>query len=712
MPSASLTDAINSNYYINMKKGFLGLAILVLAISCKEPFYDKQDFSSPKNAPLAFECVAETTPGTSKTWEESDAVGVFSDQALLNNTSAPLSASSIGMEQGVFNVDFQLNKVVENYDFAVYYPYDKNNETEVISFDVPSSYSQLGSSSSYLSSSNLFVANTVVDPKTYKDFVHVELKPILSIHDLSLITYDYRGWTVDKVGIKAPGTVMSGRLEYNVITNENEFKTSQDSITINVANMVLSEEDRHLYYLHFQQKDSLDYDATLSVYLSKDESNIVLIGSPKLASASFVSIDNFEKHEIGGEVIDLSNPTGKGPVETANCYVAGLAGRTYKFPATIMGNGYTTPADTTYSPSSEGSAPGIIPTTLEPDNVKILWQTEKSLLTNIKLKNGYIHFTVNGSGPSDFKSGNAVIAAYKNNVIIWTWHIWVTDVDLDSKVQTWKINSAWDVYSNYSNPILMDRNLGALSASEYSSSGTNEAKGLFYQWGRKDPFIGPDNSSYNSRVAVLTYDAENKTIAKMASSSAFSNDVKWTYVAKKLSREDIAKYPMTFISGASNYFWLNEVAHDLWGCPGYADESNNIGHKTIYDPCPPGYRVMNAYALTGVISTKEGGTWASAEFHYAVNPSTYKDDGSDLNVYYDHTTSIAKLPAGGLVYFEKSASYFPFDRVGTYGYYWTSKMTSTMNYRAYRMHFDYNNFVSMEKSYASYGHSVRCEKIK
>lgn len=685
--------------------------ILVLAVSCREPYYGKQDFSTPKHAPLAFECVAEVTPGSFKVWDTSDAVGVYSEQAELQNASASLTASSIGMEQGVFNVDFKLDKAVESYDFSIYYPYDKNNVTEIISFDMPNSYNQMSSSPKYLSSLNLFVANTDVDPKTYKDFAHVELKPVLSVYDLSVITYDYRGWTIEKVGIKAPGTVMSGCMEYNVLTNEHQFATSQDSISISIANTTLSEEDCHLYYLHYKG-DVLDFDSKLSVFLTKDEQSIVLIGSPKLASASFVSIDEFEKHEVGGEVIDLSDPKGTGTIETANCYIAGLPGRKYKFPATVMGNGYTTPAETSYTPESTGSAPGITPVKLQPDNAKILWQTEKGLLKNVSLKGDYITFTVNGSSSSDFKAGNAVIAAYKGDVILWSWHIWVTDVDLDSKVQTWKVNSAWQSYSNYADPILMDRNLGALSASEYSASGTNEAKGLLYQWGRKDPFIGPDNSSYTSRIAVQTYDAEDKAIGKMEAATSFSNAAKWTYCAQKIARVDIAKYPMTFVSGASNYFWMADVAHDLWGCPGYADESNNIGHKTIYDPCPPGYRVMNAYSMTGVISHSGGGTWASATYHYAVNPSTYKDDGSDLNVYCDQKSTLAKLPAGGLVYFEKGASYFPFDRVGTYGYYWSNKMTSNSNYRAYRMHFDYNNYISMEKSYASYGHSVRCERIK
>ena len=258
----------------------------------------------------------------------------------------------------------------------------------------------------------------------------------------------------------------------------------------------------------------------------------------------------------------------------------------------------------------------------------------------------------------------------------------------------------------------MDRNLGALTTAEFSESGTNESHGLHYQWGRKDPFIGADNSGSQSRVAAPTYDSQNKELGAMTKASSFSSAAAWTHVDQKLSRSDIAKYPMAFVSGVGNNFWMEEAAHDLWGLPISGIETNDLGHKTIYDPCPPGYRVMNPYAMTGVTSSMTGGAWAGLT-HRLLNIETYISNETALHVYCDEArTTIARLPAGGLVYYEKSENFFPFDRTGTYGYYWTTKMTDTQKDRAYRMHFDKNNFVSMEGGYASYGHNVRCEKIK
>lgn len=695
-----------------MKK-CITLVIFLCAVftSCKEPYYDKQDFSKPVHPKITFKCSATAGGGETKTWYTSDVIGVFCEQSGQVNDPLNCTASSEGMDVATFTSDKYMEKSNPQYEFFIYYPYDAKNHSTLLECSVPTKISQPSQSSDHLVSYNLLLANTTVDTGTYEGSVDVSLLPVMKVYDMSFCSTLYAGWSLDKVVLKAAGTTLSGDFTYDLSSLSYNFTREVDSVQVNIANAEFGSSDLHVFIL-CKPEYGFTTNAEMMLTMTKGEEAILLSGTGLIAETSSVQIDGFEKKDITEDSIDLSDPAKTGHHETANCYIAGKYGQPYKFPATVMGNGYTTPADPSYSPSVTGSAPGITPSTLSPDNVKILWQTSKGLINSVKLKNGYVYFTVNGSSPADFVPGNAVIAAYKGEYIIWSWHIWVTDADIEGNLQTWKVNPAWDTYSNYKDPVLMDRNLGALSAVSFSESGTNDNKGLQYQWGRKDPFVGPDNSSETSRVAVQTYDNEGNAIPAMSKATSFSADAKWSYIEKKLSRNDIARYPMMFISGASNYFWMEEVAHDLWGCPGYPDNSNNIGHKTIYDPCPPGYRVMNAYAMTGIIASKTGGSWASQSYHYALNYDTYRTGGADLQVYYDCESKIASLPAGGLVYFEKAASYFPFDRVGTYGYYWSNKMTSDAANRAYRMHYDWGNYQSMEKSYASYGHNVRCEKVK
>lgn len=81
--------------------------------------------------------------------------------------------------------------------------------------------------------------------------------------------------------------------------------------------------------------------------------------APEAVTTMALAVDSFDEEIAEDDSIDLSDPDGDGVKETANCYVAGAAGRTYRFPATVMGNGYTTPATADYA--GAGIAPGITP---------------------------------------------------------------------------------------------------------------------------------------------------------------------------------------------------------------------------------------------------------------------------------------------------------------------------------------------------------------
>ena len=163
----------------------------------------------------------------------------------------------------------------------------------------------------------------------------------------------------------------------------------------------------------------------------------------------------------------------------ANCYVAGATGRTYRFPATVMGNGFTTPATADYA--GAGAAPGVTPETLAPKSAQLLWQTEPNLIVDVKLRSNQVYFTLNGEVGGTLTEGNAVIAVFSEadggGDILWSWHIWVTAADLDAAAQTYML------YANFAAAgptVLMDRNLGALKPGMWNTNGDNLALGLLY----------------------------------------------------------------------------------------------------------------------------------------------------------------------------------------------------------------------------------------
>ena len=692
-------------------KLFVLAAILPAMLwSCKEN-YEEQDWTSPKEGHINVSCTASAF-GETLIWPDGTNIGLFCKQAEAVNVPVQISASSSGSEAGEFYSDVIWGE--GSHSVYLYYPYQENAASEELSVELPSVWSQQGESYSHLLSRNLFHACIKTEPTEGQTVLQAVLEPVFKLAEVTVSTVRYEGYNLDRVSVKAKdGSSLAGTYKFNLETGSLNLTGGAGEpvpLTLNVSGVKLGDQPVSLWYLT-GGADDRSVNCDIVVTLSSDKGSIELSGECDLTMETALFIDSFTSSAIEDDSIDLSDPDGDGVRETANCYVAGKAGQTYRFPATIMGNGYTTPAEPDYN-FNGGTAPGITPSVMAPASAKVLWQTAPALITNVKLQNGHVYFDLPGDNGT-FVPGNAVIAVYDGSGrILWSWHIWVTDADLEANLQTWKVHEDLAAYDAYQNPQLMDRNLGALSNLDWASSNTNASKGLFYQWGRKDPFIGPDNSSFNTRVATETYDSEGNKCGEYSTATSFSNAPKWTHIDQKLTRENIASYPMTFVDGEENYFWLDELAYDLWGLLAQDDEANTLGHKTIYDPCPPGYRVMNPYAFTGVMSTMAGGAYKTLGNGMVQNPSDYRNNGSDLKVLYDGT-NVASLPACGLIYFEKGSNFFPFDRVGGYGYMWTSRMFRTgSQYQAERMHFDWNNFVSQEQAYASYGHGVRCEKIK
>lgn len=135
--------------------------------------------------------------------------------------------------------------------------------------------------------------------------------------------------------------------------------------------------------------------------------------------------------------------------------------------------------------------------------------------------------------------------------------------------------------------------------------------------------------------------------------------------------------------------------------------------KTVNDPCPAGYRVPTRTEWTGVNTHNTRfrvGTWAT-------DPWTYTNYGAALNYGPNTTTKWLTLPAAGLRYGGTGNPPSTLGRlgyVGSYGYYWSSTATTTLNVEsrqtAYALNFSQTTQDPAYYNYISriYGHSVRC----
>jgi len=259
------------------------------------------------------------------------------------------------------------------------------------------------------------------------------------------------------------------------------------------------------------------------------------------------------------------------------------------------------------------------------------------------------------------KEGNALVGAYNSsNKIIWSWHIWVTNLQPDNLGKaivytTYSWNSSGINYNGPRIPgyAIMPCNLGALAFRSdddmtdgvrpvYSLKKGKEFPksqiktfGMMYQWGRKDPFppmthsTGTEDANdildYSNNYTDAHYANDNRT--KVGKSDTKSGSVLF-------HSSDVAdvpysiQHPTVYIMGSSmtsNGNWCSPNDNKLWGgldpnTPGLTKLNvgdgisvyNNYGSKSIFDPCPRGWRVP------------PGDLWMSFT-KTGKNPNTYSD---------------------------------------------------------------------------------------
>lgn len=334
---------------------------------------------------------------------------------------------------------------------------------------------------------------------------------------------------------------------------------------------------------------------------------------------------------------------------TSNCYIVNKSG-TYKFRAT-KGN----------STNSVGQI----------SSVSVLWETfgtdsmpnTGDLVDNVSYSGGYITFNATS------KKGNAVIAAMDNSGnILWSWHIWLTD---SPQEQTYKNNAG----------VMMDRNLGATSA----TPGQPGALGLLYQWGRKDPFLG--SSSIKT--------------PKKAQSTGF-----WPYDIVSDSETGTIQYsianPMVYIiRNTYNYDWYYTGTL-------LTDDDRWMSTKTIYDPCPPGWRVPDVGVWTNSLGTNK--SWQVQKNWDSINQgvdfgATDKQMASGQTVWYPST----------FIYYYYCSELHSTSGVGRY---WSctpcvKNNPNGRNYQVQVLSFDKTACISPYSDYTrGFTNPLRCQKVK
>lgn len=265
---------------------------------------------------------------------------------------------------------------------------------------------------------------------------------------------------------------------------------------------------------------------------------------------------------------------------TSNCYIAEKEGG-YRFAGTVMGNGADglPPAvQASMLPyNANGYLMGATPSpVIAPKSAKLLWQDVDGLITQVGFdtnttSRGDVVFYVSGTkGP-----GNAVISVYDKAdpndpaaKVLWSWHIWCAPrpEEMSTSGSAAADDDGKRIYT------FMDRNLGATTA----DGSSNKAEGLLYRYGRSVPMIhfASKWGSYRRIYNILGEDITSLIV--------WGEGPGGNYTGRNW---DNILFPLNYYTAARS-----NLESGMWG-EGAVSEVGTFDDKTIYDPCPPGYKV-------------------------------------------------------------------------------------------------------------------------
>lgn len=242
---------------------------------------------------------------------------------------------------------------------------------------------------------------------------------------------------------------------------------------------------------------------------------------------------------------------------------------------------------------------------VENAQASVLWElpagagafTEGSVISSCEYNDGSIKVTAGGN------KGNALVALKDDaGQILWSFHVWVTDTPEDLP------------YTNINGGVFMDRNLGATSLERCNkTTPALDMLGLYYQHGRKDPFAC-SLASWNTTLS------ESEAVSSENGNIAFTIRNPNIRLIKTAAKNNWENYGdcLSFWGASKNLGTTNAAI--ISNC-----ESEDDSPKTVYDPCPAGYKVPEAKYLNFNLKDKTKAVLSATgcDFIYDGSNSSY-----------------------------------------------------------------------------------------
>ncbi len=553
-------------------------------------------------------------------WEAvSDRIGVYlsesgSSERLLDNayfgayTSTSRSYFSPVSDKGKLYWNS-----VDKVDVGLYYPYrSSTSKPDSIFVQIPSRQTcDVASGLADIKKNTLFASAIKGVSRTEAGYVDAQLSPVASYVKVTITS----NLPVQCLGITLQGdegTALSfEKGNYNILSGElTSGETTSSAVEVTpTGTAVVNKKGLSLYAkvnpLYSGKK------VTVSCSLDGAEIEPVTVDVPEGGFKRGVCTS----YSLGF----TANPINLSENGTANTYIVSKADKLYAFKATVRGNGNSTSGSQTFEGATLTEAP--LPVNITPSDAVLVWYSaplqddgtysQKSPVVTTSIffdeGEGMVYFKT----PKEFVNGNALIAVRNaSGDILWSWNIWA--------VEGYDPEATGKAVGRY---VVMDRNLGAtagLSAKDESDKvKAARAVGHYYQWGRKDPF--PAAEKYTNELygmdehwGLVAYTDEKEYAlsgnlvygdrtqnakmlaselgAKYSLSSAVAMSVKYPHKWMFGGTSDACAPTYDWFSGnsdvANRTIEENAAWKTLWGC-----SDNVTSEKTIYDPCPAGWKV-------------------------------------------------------------------------------------------------------------------------
>ena len=306
------------------------------------------------------------------------------------------------------------------------------------------------------------------------------------------------------------------------------------------------------------------------------------------------------------------------------------------------------------------------------DGAEVVWADAADLVHSPSIAHdggeGFLDFEVKAS---DIQSGNAVVAVTKGSgaskTVLWSWHLWFAPKDALDKIKVtnhqnkdyyftketlgWK-PTLWSG-STYSSArtvkVKVEQTVANNGAKAYTvinitqnPGGVRKGATTLYQFGRKDAFPG---------VAK----------ADLASNSHFTENA-----GDNMSIENGIQHPDLYYTWGSN--WENNYSYNnLWSADNTARGFNdNSVVKTVYDPCPVGFKMPASNAFTGFTTTGQN---SSTQSELNIEDSQTFQNNLGHNFWTNSSkTATIYFPASGC----RDNSDGSLSTIGIFGSYWSA----------------------------------------